>query len=115
MVSPCLMSNDTPFTACIVLPESRKSTASSRPERSSLMTGLPGAGFSVSGCLSSSWSFCGLLLLHRFRAQFGGGARPRRRPDGLSWIEGVTHRLADEDQQAQHDGEREESRQAQPG
>src|SRR3954463_2185446 len=109
MVSPSLMSNDTLLTACIVPPESRKSTARSRTERSSLMTGFPDVGLSV-----SSSSFSGGLLFRGDSGRFSNRSRPWQRPDGLPRVEGIAHRLADEDQQAQHDAEREERRQAEP-
>ena len=35
-------------------------------------------------------------------------------PEGLARIEGVAHRLADEDQQRQHDGDDEEAGEAEP-
>ena len=45
----------------------------------------------------------------------GGRRGAARRPPGrLARVEGVAHRLADEDQQAEHDGQREEGGEAEP-
>src|SRR5215470_6587089 len=35
-------------------------------------------------------------------------------PERLAWVEGIAHRLADEDQQRKHDGHREKARQPEP-
>ena len=96
-VSPGPMSNDTPSTAAAA----PKRTDRSRTESSGAVT-APAPRLPCPGAMSC--------------ANYGSVEVPSRTPsrERLARIKGVAHRLADEDQQRQHDRDRQEAGDAQP-